>query len=103
MIPIAFRKDDFETRKVEFYIRIYFSIYQIHPAFNPDMEDRNYLLKQELNHFKTYLDTKGSDLAKTSELLKYFALPYVDDPLSHESYKALFSPEWVDNMEREVI
>ena len=31
----------------------------------------------ELNAFKYFLDTKGSELSKTSEFLPYYALPYV--------------------------
>jgi hypothetical protein len=42
-----------------------------------------------------YLDTKGSELAQTTEFLQYYALPYVPNPLEHPSFKHIFTKEWL--------
>jgi hypothetical protein len=44
--------------------------------------------------FRNYLDTKGADLSKTSEFLHFYALPYVQRPSEHQSYKHLFTSQW---------
>ncbi len=41
--------------------------------------------------FKIYLDSNGSDLAKTSEFLPFYALPYIKNPLDHPTFKHLFT------------
>ena len=33
-------------------------------------------------------------LAKTTEFLSYYALPFVDDPQNHPSFGTLFDPSW---------
>ena len=43
-------------------------------------------LKKEQSDFKQFLDTKGSDLSKTSEFLAYYALPYIPNPMQHPSF-----------------
>ena len=40
--------------------------------------------------FKKYLDSKGVQLSQNQELLKYFALPYINNPFEHESFAPLF-------------
>ena len=54
--------------------------------------------KEEMKDFKKYLETKGANLSQNQELLKYFALPYINNPLKHESFAPLFQEEWVDNI-----
>jgi hypothetical protein len=40
-----------------------------------------YLDEQKIAVFKQYLDTKGTELSKTSqEVLQYYALPYIKKP-----------------------
>ena len=66
VIPLTERKTDIETKQVEFYIRVYFAIYHQHPYFEADRAD-NYkaLAKDEMNHFKRYLENKGSEMSKS--------------------------------------
>lgn len=54
--------------------------------------------KQEVQVFKHYLDTKGHKLAQTSEFLQFYALPYIPNPLSHPSFKDVFTREWVQEL-----
>lgn len=37
--------------------------------------------------FKEYLDSTGMDLAKTTEVLNFYALAYVEQPQSHPAFK----------------
>ena len=54
--------------------------------------------KEEVTSFKDYLDSRGRDLAQTTEFLPYYALPYVPNPVEHPSFKHIFTKEWVVNL-----
>ena len=57
--PIQLRSGDIKCQKLEFYLHIYFAIY---PALaEVQMGERE--LKRELQAFKVFLDTKGSELS----------------------------------------
>jgi hypothetical protein len=45
--------------------------------------------------FKQFLETKGSEIAKTPQCLPYYALPYVADPINHPTFKELFTEKWL--------
>lgn len=51
--------------KLEFYLRVYFLIYSIHPA----LKARPSIPEDEVAAFKEFLDNRGADLAKTNEFL----------------------------------
>lgn len=55
------RKED----KLEFYLRVYFLIYSIHP----NLKAKTAIPDEEINAFREFLDTQGADLAKTNEFL----------------------------------
>ena len=59
-------------------------------------------LKKEQSDFKQFLDTKGSDLSKTSEFLAYYALPYIPNPMQHPSFQQLFTMEWVADLKAKI-
>ncbi|CAD8166581.1 unnamed protein product [Paramecium octaurelia] len=92
-IPISQRQDH-DSWKLEFFIQIYFFIYPIHPLF----KRKGQIDKYSINQFKTYLDTKGGDLSKTNEVLSFYALPYVKNPQTHQSFQHLFTHEWVSDL-----
>lgn len=48
--------------KLEFYLRVYFLIYSIHPA----LRAKSSIPEPEKVAFRDFLDNKGSELAKTS-------------------------------------
>ena len=54
--------------------------------------------KDEVMNFKKYLDTKGRDLAQTTEVLQYYAFPYVPNPTEHPYFKHIFTKEWVSDL-----
>jgi hypothetical protein len=86
LVPRELRDKDFKTKRLEFYLRIYFVIFTFHPqSQKAGTKQKSELVKEkELKKaqadFKTYLDTAGSDLSKTSEFLAFYALPYIPDP-----------------------
>ena len=99
LIPQEMLKRDFVTKKLEFYLRIYFVVYIYHPYNNQNYRQQS---QSELNieqaDFKDFLDSRGSELSKTSEFLAYYALPYIANPMEHPSFQALFSMEWVNQL-----
>ena len=57
---------------------VYFTIHPVHPI---NTKGRNLkILKSGMMQFKDYLDSKGSDLSSSQEFLKFYALPYMNDP-----------------------
>lgn len=40
-----------------------------------------------MQRFAKYLETRGKELAQTSEFLVYYALPYVPSPHEHPSFQ----------------
>ena len=45
-----------------------------------------------------FLDTKGSELSKTSEFLQFYALPYVSNPMDHPIFKGLCTKKWANDL-----
>ena len=90
---------DFVTKKLEFYLRIYFVVYIFHPYNNQNFRARTQSeLKIEQVDFKTYLDNQGSELSKTSEFLAFYALPYIQNPVEHPSFQNLYTMDWVNQL-----
>ncbi len=48
--------------------------------------------------FKEYLDQKGVVLSHISEVLPYFALPYISNPLTHPTFTTIFNSEWSQSL-----
>ncbi|CAD8146486.1 unnamed protein product [Paramecium octaurelia] len=92
-IPISQRQDH-DSWKLEFYIQIYFFIYPIHPVF----KKKGQIDKYSIYQLKNYLDNKGEDLSKTNEVLPFYALPYVKNPETHQSFQHLFTHEWISDL-----
>jgi len=87
LIPQEMLNRDFITKKLEFYLHLYFVVYIFHPYNNQNYRVRSEQeLKQEQIDFKHYLDSKGSELSKTSEFLAFYALPYIQNPMDHPSF-----------------
>ncbi len=72
------RAHDAVCQNVEFYLRVYFAVFPVHPvnpsAGNPD------ILKTEVENFKAYLDSRGTELSSLAEFLPFYALPYIKNP-----------------------
>ena len=94
-------RGDFHTKKLEFYLHIYFVIYVFHTHNSQGFQKRTMEnLKSEQAEFKKYLDGEGGELSKTSEFLAFYALPYIPNPMDHPSFKALFTMEWVNQLKK---
>ena len=92
---------DFLTKKLEFYLHLYFVVYIFHPYNNQNFRQRTEQeLKSEQVDFKTYLDNRGAELSKTSEFLAFYALPYIANPMEHPSFQGLYTMEWVNGMKQ---
>jgi hypothetical protein len=85
-------------QKLEFYIHIFFALFPAFLGANNNRQQNDKELKRTLTQFKEYLDTKGAELSKTSEFLEYYALPYVDNPLEHPTFKAICTKKWANDL-----
>ena len=72
-------------------------MYPIHPS-NPKSGNMGQELRQQMEHFKEYLDERGQDLSQTNEFLGFYALPYVPNPDKHPSFRQVFTPKWVTDL-----
>ena len=43
---------------------------------------------------RTFIETRGRDVARTEEFLPFYALPFVPQPQYHPTFKTLFEPRW---------
>ena len=106
LIPQKIKETNYDCKKLEFNLHIYFVVYVMHPYNKNRMQvPANVLereLKKEQSDFKQFLDTKGSDLLKTSEFLAYYALPYIPNPMQHPSFQQLFTMEWVADLKAKI-
>jgi len=101
------KKKDFQYKKLEFYLQIYFVVYRKHPNIiqnlqNLKMKDNDQEFAEAQSEFKKYLDSKGSELSKANEFLAYYALPYIPNPANHPSFKHLFTVDWVQDLKQKL-
>ena len=99
LIPQEMLRRDFVTKKLEFFLHIYFVVYIYHPYNNQSFRARSdQEQKGEQMDFKAYLDSRGAELSKTSEFLAFYALPYIAKPIDHPSFQSLYTMEWVNTL-----
>lgn len=92
-IPQDIRDSDMVAKKLEFSLWIHFTVYPLRHDHPPREAE------QAMSAFKNFLETQGADLSQTTEFLPFYALPFVQDPKSHPSYKELFKPSWVEDLQ----
>ena len=92
------RTKDPQTMKMEFYIRLYFFIYNTHPALGR----KKVIDGQAKQSFIGYLEGRGAALSKLPEFLQYYALTNVHKPQEHPNFKPLFTKEWVSELRKRV-
>jgi len=105
-LPTSVLLSDQICHKLEFYINVYFAIYSLQPArggigLKKQPQDGQGM-RPEMHAFKTFLDTKGSELCKAAEFLPFYALPYIPNPTEHPSFKHLFTKEWINELKAKV-
>ncbi|KRX11161.1 Armadillo-type fold [Pseudocohnilembus persalinus] len=101
IVPTNTRQNNDQCSKLEFYLNIYFFVYNIHP-FCGTSKKPSQIPKQNVEQFKLYLENRGKDLSKTSEFLQYYALPYIDKPQKHTALKHIFTQEWVQEIQEKL-
>lgn len=94
-IPYQIRENDHNAVKLEFYIHIYFTIYTLHPLTKKSTVGVQKEFKKRKEWFRHFLDTKGKEMSETSEFLAYYALPYIESPIDHPSFKNMFTTKWL--------
>lgn len=101
LIPSHIKLKESAYSKLEFFIEIYFAIFPLlgEKKKTPQIQKE---LKNNMEDFKKYLETKEIELSKTTEFLAYYALPYVPNPKEHPSYQSLFSPEWTKELKEKI-
>lgn len=99
IIPTHLKHKEIILDKLEFFLQIYFAVYPLLPSVVGDKKNiKDSQLKEtkiRMQEFKIYLESKEVEMSKTTEYLAYYALPYVNNPRDHPSYKQIFSPEWI--------
>src|SRR5688572_14328366 len=71
-----------DKKTLEILVSVYFAIY-------PTLTQQPDLLEDSMDRFKKFLEHRG-EWAQEPEFLQYYALPYLPDPKSHPSFRALF-------------
>lgn len=122
-LPADVRKRDPTAKKIEWYSQLYFALYELLPGnsskhssssssssappTNLESPTRGrrtpstpkpHKPTSSMSAFKAFLETRGSELAKTQEFLPFYALPYVPDPRKHPTFTHLFVPEWAADL-----
>jgi hypothetical protein len=59
--------------------------------------------KSEFEKFRQYLARQGNELSKLPELLPYFAIVVVKDPISHPTFSKIFTKEWTDELRNQLV
>lgn len=48
-----------------------------------------------MSTFKRFLEGRGHALAQDREVVSYYALPHVPDPVAHPAFEAIFQDNWL--------
>ncbi|XP_070206973.1 lisH domain-containing protein ARMC9-like isoform X2 [Littorina saxatilis] len=87
-LPPAVQNSDQVAQKLEFYLKIYFTVYPI--KYNQPQA----ATEEAMADFKKFIETRGSKLSQTTEFLPFYALPFVPNPKTHPSYREMFTEAW---------
>ncbi|KAG8445016.1 hypothetical protein GDO86_009963 [Hymenochirus boettgeri] len=98
-IPLDTRNTDKVAQKLEFYLQIHFAIFPLkHSVDGIDRTDS----EEHMSHFKTYLETSGAALSQTTELVPFYALPFVRNPAAHPLFKELLQDLWESELKKKL-
>lgn len=86
-LPASVRDNNDRFKKLEFYLHVYFFAVKRAGADSASLQ-----------HFVGYLDTRGQELSQTTELLPYFALPYMPRPAEHPAIQHIFKKKWIADL-----
>ena len=96
-VSYKWRTSDRDTVRLEFFIRLYLATHWLRTKNNDEKNKRKYVTE-----FREYLDRRGILLADSPDLLPFYALPYVPDPLNHPSFEMIFAEDWQENLFEDV-
>lgn len=108
-MPEQYRVVDLDARKVEFWLQIYFAVFPALPSSAGKRGARiaegigaprapGAALASGMAKLRKFIETRGRDVAGTEELLPFYALPYVPQPMHHPTFKSLFEPRWTTRL-----
>uniref|UniRef100_A0A8C5DVA7 LisH domain-containing protein ARMC9 n=1 Tax=Gouania willdenowi TaxID=441366 RepID=A0A8C5DVA7_GOUWI len=98
-IPSDVTDTDSDALSLEFYSHVHFTVYPLRG--HPGRHDRTEF-EERRSLFKDYLETRGSVLSQTTELVSYYALPFVSNPTVHPSFKHLFRDSWIPQLKEKL-
>jgi hypothetical protein len=106
LIPSHIKAKEIILEKLEFFLQIYFAVYPLLPSVVADKrnikESNLKEIKVRMQEFKHYLESKEVEMSKTTEYLAYYALPYVQNPREHPTYKQIFTHEWMRELKEKL-
>ncbi|CEO95169.1 LisH domain-containing protein ARMC9 [Plasmodiophora brassicae] len=82
--------------RLSFYLHVYFAIYP--QLKNIQQERAPGSLSSSMERFRQFLQEYSKRVDVPSECLPFYALPFVSDPMSHESFRHLFKASWLDDL-----
>lgn len=89
-----------DTKITEVLLMIFFILYPINPLF-ADPEKRSRLFDSE--ELRMYLQENSDFVSQYAELLPYFALPYILNPVDHPNFSHLFTKKWFEDIKRKAL
>nr|XP_055073548.1 lisH domain-containing protein ARMC9 isoform X2 [Misgurnus anguillicaudatus] len=99
-IPQEMRDFDQVAQKLEFYLKIHFTIF---PLKSPVGSHDKTEFDNRITHFRHYLETRGAALSQTTEFLPFYALPFVPNPVQHPSFQELFQDSWMPDLREKLV
>lgn len=88
-VPAHVRHQSLDAHRVEFYLRVYFAVFPTHPGVSAAARAAAEP-GAAMATLREWLATTGAHLAKTSEFVPFYALPYVPDPMAHPAFQRVF-------------
>lgn len=55
-----------------------------------------------MENFKLYLEQEGPKFSKSEEILSFFALPYMPNPLEHPAFRQIFTNKWLNSIKDKI-
>ena len=89
--------NDLRTKSVEVLVMIHFIMYPCNPLFNSRIG------QADIEKLRDYLQENSDFISQHTELLGYFALPYIQNPVDHPNFCHLFTTSWLDSLKGKVL
>ncbi|XP_049954899.1 lisH domain-containing protein ARMC9-like [Schistocerca serialis cubense] len=67
-------------------------------SVSSESEMNSYNGQSGMTALKNFLETEGCEFSGETEFLRFYALPYVNDPKSHPSFQNLFTDTWISDL-----